>query len=701
MHTAANQLIDLDCTKLPPAPHVLIRLIDLCHRSDVSFEELQSVIEKDTSLSTKIITLSNSAAYGQWNEVRELKRILVVLGVKTIKSIAITSAVHEFFSQFNKSVGETLGSFWLDALICAHLTRELANLTGYPYPEEAHLAGLMHQLGQLVILSQDPTGYSNLLQQVTDQESLGFKEQEQYGRNSADLAAEIISQWDIQSMLAEAVRYQHRPAELLHDTDQLIKLLNLSSQLCNRINHSNRKYLVEDHFFGLNQSVIDDLLNTSRSQAVIDARGFGIDVNEDSTIPRANIDDEAIRVELARKIRQIALLEGVSRNTAELDDISQTIKMVSDNLQLLFGFTASMFFFPDHEKTRLTGIANQSKLLPANGSYTIKLKKGRSLVSEAALLKAPLFSHNQEIFAELPIIDRQIISDLQLPSLLCLPLLHRGELMCVIAIGCDEEKAQRFAAEDELLQHFSGIIADSLHQQQRLNHEHFEQMEQKRLEMEIRTRKIIHEANNPLTVINNYLELLSMDMDQDSDNRKHLQTIKNEVSRVSQILLQLRDEQKKDSENHLETDVNQLIGNLTELFKPTFYKLDQIESELDFDREMPLIDTDQNKLKQIITNLVKNAAEALPPKGKITIRTRALVILDGHQYIEISVADNGPGIDPALLNKLFTPIDTAKSPGHSGLGLTIVKKLVADLNGSIRYSQSDKSGAEFVILLPR
>jgi hypothetical protein len=180
-------------------------------------------------------------------------------------------------------------------------------------------------------------------------------------------------------MLADAVRYQHRPAELLHDTDPLIKLLNLSSQLCNRINHSNRKYQVEDHFFGLNQSVIDDLLNTSRSQAVTDARGFGMDVDEDSTIPRANIDDEAIRVELARKIRQIALLEGISRNTAELDDVSQMIKMVSDNLQLMFGFTASMFFLPDQEKTRLTGIANQSKLLPANGSYTIKLKKGEVL----------------------------------------------------------------------------------------------------------------------------------------------------------------------------------------------------------------------------------------------------------------------------------------------------------------------------------
>ncbi len=251
MQNTAKHLIDLDCTRLPPAPHILIKLIDLCHKTEVSFEELEAIIEKDTALCAKVITISNSAAYSQWNDVRELKRILVVLGTKTIKSIALTSAVHQFFSQFSKELGETLGSFWLDALICAHLTRQLANLTGYEYPDEAHLAGLIHQLGQLVFLTNEPAKYQSIMASVPDQNALLFKEQERYGINSADLAADIIAKWGIESFLSDAVRYQHKPAELLHDTHPLIKLLNLSSQLCNRLNHENKKYLVEDHFFGL------------------------------------------------------------------------------------------------------------------------------------------------------------------------------------------------------------------------------------------------------------------------------------------------------------------------------------------------------------------------------------------------------------------------------------------------------------------
>lgn len=701
MQNSAKHIKDLDCTRLPPAPHVLIKLIDLCHKTDVSFEELEAIIEKDTALCAKVITISNSAAYSQWNDVRELKRILVVLGTKTIKSIALTSAVHQFFSQFSRELGETLGSFWLDALICAHLSRHLANLTGYPYPDEAHLAGLLHQLGQLVFLTNDPGKYPALMSSVSEQNALLFREQEHFGINSADLAADIISNWDIDSTLSDAVRYQHKPSELLQDTHALIKLLNLASQLSNRINHSNNQYLVEDHFFGLNQSIIDNLVLQATREAVADAKGFGIEVDEDHTIPRANIDDEAIRIELARKVRQIALLEGVEHHISELDDISEMMKLISDNLQLLFGLSSAMFFFPDHDQTTLTGIANHSKNLPASGSYTIKLKPKRSLVTEAALNHQLLISNEQQLFEELPIIDRQILSALVSPHFICLPLINRQSLMGVIAIGCNPEQCERFSADDELLHHFASIVADSFARQQQISEEYRQQLEQKQMEIDIKTRKIIHEVNNPLTIINNYLEILSMDMEKESENQQHLETIKAEVDRVGQILLQLKDEPAPELEEHPSVDVNQLIQNLIALFKPTFYKLNKITSELDLDSNLPRINTDQNKLKQIITNLVKNAAEALPNKGQITIKTKALVIVNRRHYIEIAIADNGPGVPEQILDHLFSPIETSKGPNHSGLGLTIVSKLVTELNGSISYSTSDQGGAEFIILLPR
>jgi len=701
MFNSANKQIDLDYTRLPPAPHVLIKLIDLFHKTDVSFEELEAIIVKDTALCTKVISISNSAAFSQWNDARELKQILVVLGTKTIKSIALTSAVHQFFSQFSKELGETLGSLWLDSLICAHLSRHLAKLTGYKFPDEAHLAGLMHMLGQLVFLSNEPGRYQTMMASAADQSALLFQEQENFGIQSTDLAADMISRWGIDSFLHDAVRYQHKPADLLQDAHPLIKLVNLSSQLCNRLNHTNKKYLVEDHYFGLNQSVIEDLVLQATEAAISDARSFGVDVNEDPTIPLANIDDEAIRIELARKVRQIALLEGIENHITELDDISEMMQLVSENLQLLFGLSSTIFFFPDHDQTILTGIASHSKNIPSSGSFTIKIKSQRSLVTESALQQTILNSQNQNIFAKPTIIDRQIQDALMSSHFICLPLISGKLLMGVIAIGCDTQQIEKINKDNELLCLFSTIVANSLSHQQQLAHKHQQQLELKQQEIDIQTRKIIHEVNNPLTIINNYLEILSLDMDKDSKNKLHIETIKSEMDRVSEILLQLKDDQTEMLDEQPMVNINSIISKLVDIFKPTFYKLNQITSQLELDPDLPLISTNQNKFKQIITNLLRNSAEALPESGTITIKTKARVILNNKQYIEITVSDNGSGIPENILDHLFSPVESTKGANHSGLGLTIVNKLTMELKGSISYSSSDHGGAKFIILLQR
>ena len=84
-------------------------------------------------------------------------------------------------------------------------------------------------------------------------------------------------------------------------------------------------------------------------------------------------------------------------------------------------------------------------------------------------------------------------------------------------------------------------------------------LEQKQQENELHIRQVIHEANNPLTVINNYLEILSMTMQQQSASLQHIETIKSEVDRVSNILLQLKDDYSQSLQDQPEVDVNLLI----------------------------------------------------------------------------------------------------------------------------------------------
>jgi signal transduction histidine kinase len=295
------------------------------------------------------------------------------------------------------------------------------------------------------------------------------------------------------------------------------------------------------------------------------------------------------------------------------------MQLVSENLQLLFGLSSTIFFFPDHDQTILTGIASHSKNIPSSGSFTIKIKSQRSLVTESALQQTILNSQNQNIFAKPTIIDRQIQDALMSSHFICLPLISGKLLMGVIAIGCDTQQIEKINKDNELLCLFSTIVANSLSHQQQLAHKHQQQLELKQQEIDIQTRKIIHEVNNPLTIINNYLEILSLDMDKDSKNKLHIETIKSEMDRVSEILLQLKDDQTEMLDEQPMVNINSIISKLVDIFKPTFYKLNQITSQLELDPDLPLISTNQNKFKQIITNLLRNSAEALPESGTITI----------------------------------------------------------------------------------
>jgi nitrogen-specific signal transduction histidine kinase len=89
----------------------------------------------------------------------------------------------------------------------------------------------------------------------------------------------------------------------------------------------------------------------------------------------------------------------------------------------------------------------------------------------------------------------------------------------------------------------------------------------------------------------------------------------------------------------------------------------------------------------------------MPEGGRITIGTRGQVNVNGKLFVELTITDTGPGIPDHIMRNLFHPVESSKGKAHSGLGLTIVKKLVTDCGGAISCSSSRK-GTEFRVLLP-
>lgn len=156
-----------------------------------------------------------------------------------------------------------------------------------------------------------------------------------------------------------------------------------------------------------------------------------------------------------------------------------------------------------------------------------------------------------------------------------------------------------------------------------------------------------------------------------------------------------------------------LVQSLVSIFQESLFIKTGIIANINLDKSIPLIESDSNSLKQILTNLLKNAIEAMPDGGEINIKTRDYVNYNGKQFIELSISDTGPGIPNKILTNLFNPVKSTKPGEHSGLGLSIIKNLVNDLGGTISGSnlysgqlladsgRQKVNGAEFLILLPR
>lgn len=110
-------------------------------------------------------------------------------------------------------------------------------------------------------------------------------------------------------------------------------------------------------------------------------------------------------------------------------------------------------------------------------------------------------------------------------------------------------------------------------------------------------------------------------------------------------------------------------------------------------KEIPLIKSDSNQLKQMMLNLFQNAIDVTPPDGKVD-----LIVNSDDSHVVIIIRDNGPGIKEEDINRIFEPFYSSKVTGV-GLGLSIVKKIINDHNGEIEVKNREEGGAEFKITL--
>jgi signal transduction histidine kinase len=174
---------------------------------------------------------------------------------------------------------------------------------------------------------------------------------------------------------------------------------------------------------------------------------------------------------------------------------------------------------------------------------------------------------------------------------------------------------------------------------------------------------------------------------------KYLGVVNEEIDRLNRIVVDFLFAVRPMNMDFREGNINVLIEELTEFVR---YELEDanIKCVLDLEKDLPRTGFDERYMKQALLNLIKNAQAAMDRGGTLTIKTE---YRDGQ--IDILVVDTGIGIPDANLSKIFEPYFTTKETG-SGLGLTLVFKIVREHRGEITVKSREGKGTRFKITLP-
>jgi len=200
-----------------------------------------------------------------------------------------------------------------------------------------------------------------------------------------------------------------------------------------------------------------------------------------------------------------------------------------------------------------------------------------------------------------------------------------------------------------------------------------------------------HELRNPLGVIESSLYILQGRLGADERAQKHARRIGEQLTIANQIIADLLDMIR---DRPLERERMRLLS-LVESAVAAIARPKEVRVTIEGVAELPEIDGDASRLRQVFVNLIDNAVHAVGPAGEVRVRGEATDAL-----VTIAVEDTGPGVDPAVRARLFEPLVTTKTKGI-GLGLPLVRRILQRHGGTVIYEPVASGGARFVVRLPR
>jgi putative nucleotidyltransferase with HDIG domain len=219
-------------------PKIYFELQEALNDPDKTFKDIGDIISYDPALTARLLKIVNSPFYGFPSEIETISHAISIIGMSQLTDLALaTLVIYQF-----RCIPNTLFNmekFWRHSMACGVAARSIAEFRGEKNAERFYLAGILHDIGRLVIFKKEPVlAREAFFRSKEQRENIYLSEQKLMGFNHADVGGELLKAWKLPPRLVEAVAFHHQPqaaklysfeAAVIHTSDYIVHVLSVGS----------------------------------------------------------------------------------------------------------------------------------------------------------------------------------------------------------------------------------------------------------------------------------------------------------------------------------------------------------------------------------------------------------------------------------------------------------------------------------------
>lgn len=736
------ELILQQVESLPTLSPIATRLMNLGSAEDADLKEVVRLIESDPALTAKILGLCRRADRGVAQTITTVHRAVIMLGLEAVRSAVLSVTVYELMADTAHPMDEQgdgeknfdHAGFWRHAIAvacCAELVvaaHKSPNISG----EEAFVAGLLHDLGKLVLDLILPQSYSRVLKlSEQHQSNSAVHERAVLGLDHHTAGKRIAEYWQLPQFILDVIWLHSQPARSMPDgpSKGVTEIVTVAKAICRELHIGwsgdfGPTPSVTDlcRQFDMDAKVIDEAIPKLHDQVSDRCRLLGLHEESSPELLLQSIANANRRLSRANSVlerkgrasqqlsRILSAIVAFNASTRQGRRVLETLSDIVQSAAELFGdgFYAMLYQQEDGEPWQVCQFDGHGELVRSQVFDPPPVHGGR--ISALASLTDPS-QISMATIGILPwlsdfIIESEDMRKVRLHPLNTSPgnptgavLLHDREMEAgagskemlqaltstwggAIAAAFENESASRLGEQLAELNRSLSEMQSQLTQTETMAH------------LGEMTAGAAHEMNNPLTVISGRGQLLAAKL-RTPANLAAAEAICQAAEDLSELITSLHLLSDPPEPSPAPTNVRRLLETAVE------YAQGRIGTELDIEIEvvgdLEEVVVDSGMLQRATTELVTNAIEAAPG-AKVRIRAQTDP-LDGR--LLVSVIDKGPGMSDKALKHAFDPFFSDKPAGRqTGLGLTRARHLTELLGGQISIAHRTEGGIVASITLP-